>query len=133
MRETIKLVIAYVNLILGDKHDNEKETPMNYDMQFNPMEILSMDRRMAMEILSMDRRMEIDTQVVCKTIQPVSVLGTFDQIIKEALSSFKEFSFKFVKQSANQVFYVREVVSMSDCKECLTIPSIFIVNVSAYD
>ena len=122
MRETIKLVIAYVNLILGDKHDNEKETPMNYDMQFSPM-----------EILSMDRRMEIDTQVVCKTIQPVSVLGTFDQIIKEALSSFKEFSFKFVKQSANQVFYVREVVSMSDCKECLTIPLIFIVNVSAYD
>ncbi|XP_019168235.1 PREDICTED: uncharacterized protein LOC109163957 [Ipomoea nil] len=47
--------MAYVNLILGDKHDNEKEIHLNYDMQFIPM-----------EILSMDKRIKIDTQdVVC--------------------------------------------------------------------
>jgi len=62
----------------------------------------------------------------------------FDQITidcKEAWSAPVDFSFKFVKQSAIQVFdnIVRKFVSMSDCKECLSIPLIFLVNVSAYD
>lgn len=38
-----------VNLIMYDKHDNEKETSLNYDIQFNTMEILSMHRKMEID------------------------------------------------------------------------------------
>lgn len=74
--ETIYLVMLYVNLILDTEDDNVEETPLNYDVQFNPM-----------EILSMKRRMKFDTQVICIDI-------------KEAVSSFNDYNIKFVKQSA---------------------------------
>ncbi|XP_031116730.1 uncharacterized protein LOC116020393 [Ipomoea triloba] len=44
--------MSYVNIILDTEDDNVEETPLNYDMQFNSMEIL----------LSMKRRTKFDTQ-----------------------------------------------------------------------
>ena len=113
VRDKIVMVMAYVKLILGKVVDNYKMPLLNNDMQFSsvgrmptdePIKDTRSDVYLQLGILSMDVSMDMKTQVVCKTFHPQRGLSTYSKTIKEALRSFKDHNFSFVKQSANQIF-----------------------------